>query len=86
MVESSNGIHLVLTDVVMPNMGGTELAEHVARLRPHLPVIFMSGYADSAVVTATRDTQGLFLPKPFTAAALIDTIRQALAKPWSAHG
>ena len=41
-------IHLVITDVVMPNMDGPTLVRHVKRLRPDMAIIFMSGYAEEA--------------------------------------
>ena len=81
MVRSGGEIHLVLTDVVMPRMGGADLAGHLAREYPSLPVLFMSGYSDNPLVRAIEQTP-IFLPKPFTAAALTGAVRRALTQPW----
>jgi CheY-like chemotaxis protein len=78
----SQELHLILTDVVMPEMSGTELARHVASLRPNLPIVFMSGYSDDPVVRSLEHTSSLFLAKPFTASALADKVRNALGRPW----
>jgi len=80
--ESRESVNLVLTDIVMPEMGGTELARQVAELRPNLPIVFMSGYSDDPVVR-TLESSALFLPKPFTAAALTEKVRAALDSPWT---
>ncbi len=82
VLESSHPVHLVLTDVVMPNMGGTELAACLARRRPEVRIIFMSGYSDLPVVESIRESHVEFLAKPFTAAALAEKVRQALERPW----
>jgi two-component system cell cycle sensor histidine kinase/response regulator CckA len=81
MVRSGGEIHLVLTDVVMPRMGGAELAGYLASEYPSLPVLFMSGYSDNPLVRAIEQTP-IFLPKPFTAAALTGAVRRALEEPW----
>jgi CheY-like chemotaxis protein len=47
IILGSGRIDLVLTDIVMPQMRGTELADHVEAVRPGLPLVFMTGYADS---------------------------------------
>jgi CheY-like chemotaxis protein len=75
-------VHLVLTDVVMPGMGGAELATRLARDWPHTRVMFMSGYSDHPVVRDIERTPAHFLPKPFTASALMDKVRQVLDEPW----
>ncbi|HTX34574.1 MAG TPA: response regulator [Bryobacteraceae bacterium] len=75
-------IHLVLTDVAMPRMGGAELAAYLVREYPSLPILFMSGYTDNPMVRAIEQTP-IFLPKPFTASALTTTVRRALEQPWS---
>ncbi len=72
-------IHLLLTDIVMPHTSGFELARAVAGLRPGLHVLYMSGYTDSHM----NGTQMLgedvpFLQKPFTTAALLSKVREAL--------
>jgi PAS domain S-box-containing protein len=72
-------IHLLLTDVVMPQMGGRELAEQLGRLHPETKVLFMSGYADNAVVHhGLLDPGTALLQKPFTAQALARKLREVL--------
>jgi signal transduction histidine kinase/HAMP domain-containing protein len=78
--EQRNGaIDLLLTDMVMPGMGGSELAERLAATNPKLRVLRMSGYADEMVAAASSEPGRLFLPKPFTPHDLAKTVRQALA-------
>ena len=76
-------IHLLLTDVIMPNVGGIELARRVSRLNPEMRILFMSGYSDDPVVRSIERSPGIFLAKPFTAAALLDKVRDMLAAPWT---
>jgi two-component system, cell cycle sensor histidine kinase and response regulator CckA len=72
-------IDLVLSDVVMPEMSGVELAGHLTKLYPGTPVLFMSGYAQGAVEQqGLIDVAGRLLPKPFTARELAVQVRKAL--------
>jgi two-component system, cell cycle sensor histidine kinase and response regulator CckA len=72
-------IHLLLTDVVMPNMNGNRLADEVALLHPGIRVIFMSGYTgDTMVRCGVEEGERAFLPKPFTPLALAQKVREIL--------
>jgi signal transduction histidine kinase len=72
-------IHLVLTDVVMPEMSGPELVQRLATLRPASKVLFMSGYTANAVVhRGALGSETEFLQKPFTAATLTRKVREIL--------
>jgi two-component system, cell cycle sensor histidine kinase and response regulator CckA len=84
VVERAPELHLVLTDVVMPHMGGAELARHLSVLRPEVRIIFMSGYTEDPIVRHVERVSGIFLPKPFTASTLSSKVREALEQPW--HG
>ncbi|HKQ60069.1 MAG TPA: response regulator [Candidatus Polarisedimenticolaceae bacterium] len=71
-------IHLMVTDVVMPGMGGPELVRRLATLRPKMKVLFMSGYADRGLERAGVEAGLAFLEKPFRPAALIRKVRDTL--------
>jgi two-component system, cell cycle sensor histidine kinase and response regulator CckA len=72
-------IHLLLTDVVMPEMSGKDLASQLASERPELKVLYMSGYTDNAIVhDGTLDPDVLFLQKPFVPVTLLARVRAAL--------
>lgn len=72
-------IHLVITDVVMPQMGGRQLAEGLKALRPEIRVLFVSGYTQSSVLRSGDLVEGeMFLQKPFTPRALARRIRELL--------
>jgi FixJ family two-component response regulator len=73
---------LVVTDVVMPVMGGRELATQLTRLRPGLKVIFTSGYVDDRVTSpGVLDWGAMFLQKPFTPITLGRAVRDVLDAP-----
>jgi two-component system cell cycle sensor histidine kinase/response regulator CckA len=75
-------LHLMVTDVVMPGMGGPELAARLGSLHPELRVLYISGYADDAVLRrGVREGLASFLQKPFTLDALARKIRDVLDAP-----
>jgi CheY-like chemotaxis protein len=75
-------IDLLITDVVMPGIGGREVAERLQTLRPRLRALYMSGYTDDAVVLHGVLAEDMaFLQKPFSALALAMKVRQVLDAP-----
>ncbi len=74
-------IDLLLTDVVMPEMGGRELAQRLASLRPGLKVLYMSGYTDDPEMRqGIEESDAAFLPKPFTPSTVAAKVREVLAR------
>ncbi|MDB5107000.1 MAG: Blue-light-activated protein [Fibrobacteres bacterium] len=72
-------VHLLLTDVVMPGMGGKELAESLRKIMPAVRVLFMSGYTqDVAFRQEVADGDRAFIQKPFSMTALVGKIREVL--------
>jgi signal transduction histidine kinase/CheY-like chemotaxis protein len=85
--ERGGALDLLVTDVVMPGMGGSELADEVARRWPGLPTLFMSGYTGDALADHGVLNPGvMLLEKPFSREALLDHVRQALARGAPASG
>ena len=80
LARSERGpIHLVLTDVVMPGLGGQEVARRVLELKAEARVLFVSGYTHDAIGKKGALDEGIeFLPKPFTASTLLDRVRAVL--------
>jgi two-component system cell cycle sensor histidine kinase/response regulator CckA len=75
-------IHLLVTDVVMPEMGGPQLAEHLRPYHRKMKVLYMSGYTDDAIVHhGMPGSSAAFLQKPFTPDALAHKVREVLDSP-----
>ena len=79
LAEDKVRIDLMLTDIVMPQMNGRELGEKASELRPHLKVLYMTGYSRNAVVHHGRLDQGVdLLQKPISMQALAARLRDML--------
>jgi two-component system cell cycle sensor histidine kinase/response regulator CckA len=79
IAESSRPIHLVVSDVVMPEMGGREMGQRLSLLEPALPILYMSGYTGEDVVRRGLLEAGApFLQKPFSTEALARKTREML--------
>lgn len=79
-ILESQPCHLVLTDLVMPGMGGLELLTEIRRREQTLPVVFLTAFGDRATfVKATEMGAVDFLTKPFRADVLLDLIQEVLA-------
>jgi PAS domain S-box-containing protein len=75
----SRTIHLLLTDVVLQEISGLELARTLINIRPKMKVIYMSGYTDDVMLQhGIRNSQVAFLPKPFTTEELASKVREVL--------
>jgi CheY-like chemotaxis protein len=71
-------VQLLVTDVVMPHMNGRQLADRLVAERPHLKVLYMSGYTDDQVLGHDAAPVAAFLQKPFTPDVLARKVREAL--------
>ena len=72
-------IDLLLTDVILPRMGGSDLARRLGEIHPGMKVLYMSGYTDDAVILHGVRTEKMpFIQKPFTPSSLVRKIREVL--------
>ena len=87
MTNNGTKIDLLLTDVVMPGMSGNDMSRRVLVRRPNLPVLYMSGYTDDAIVQHGVLEPGInFIQKPFSPDALALKVREVLdSKPQPLH-
>jgi CheY-like chemotaxis protein len=77
--KHDGSIHLILVDVVMPGMSGTELARRLASLSPKMKVLYMSGYTDHTIVHHGVLEKGVnYIQKPFTMNGLVTEVRKVL--------
>ncbi len=77
--QQAGSLQLLLTDVVMPGMGGRELAQHLSVIKPDLRTLFMSGYMDDVGIMAGQEEgTSSFLQKPFTPEVLARAVRSLL--------
>lgn len=85
--KSASKIDLLITDVVMPRMGGRKLAEKITRMNPQIPQLFMSGYTDDSIIRQGMITEDMtFIQKPFTFDMLAHKVREVLDKNEDATG
>ncbi len=79
--EHAGDIHLLITDVVMPEMNGRDLAERLASIKPGIKCLYMSGYTANIIAQRGVLNEGVcFIPKPFSSMALAVKIREALER------
>jgi PAS domain S-box-containing protein len=78
VLQNSAECDLLLTDVVLPNMSGPELAKRILQRWPRIKVLYMSGYTTNAIVQHGVIEKGIFLQKPFTRAGLAEKVREVL--------
>jgi len=71
-------IDLLLTDVVMPEMNGVDLATRLLEMQPGLATVFMSGYAEGDVAQKIKRSSAMHIQKPFTVNALLSRVAEAL--------
>jgi len=76
--DHQDDIHLLLTDMVMPGLGGDQLAEQILQFRPDIRVMFMSGYNLRPIGFLRRISNAVFTEKPLKPAMLLRSVRELL--------
>ena len=79
LARETKRIDVLLTDVIMPGMTGSELAATLSRERPGLPIVYMSGYSDQILARGALDADTLYLPKPFKPQELLALLELAVS-------
>ena len=80
IIETYQGaIHLLITDVIMPRVGGKELAGRMASIRPETRVLYTSGYADPAFLAKMLEPGVAYLQKPYPLEELVRKVTDVLA-------
>jgi signal transduction histidine kinase len=79
LARETDRIDILLTDVIMPGMTGSELAATLTQERPGLPVVYMSGYSNQIVATGALDAGTLYLAKPFKPRQLLELLELAVS-------
>jgi two-component system, cell cycle sensor histidine kinase and response regulator CckA len=78
VLQSRDDIDMLVSDVVMPVMDGPALGQHAREMKPDLPILFMSGYAEEQLRKSIALENVNFLPKPFSVQQLAEAVRAAL--------
>jgi two-component system, cell cycle sensor histidine kinase and response regulator CckA len=81
IASTQNGIHLLITDVVMPGINGQDLAKAIVKSHPATKVLFLSGYAEDTIRQQALPPGTAFLQKPFTLQTLLRKTREVLGDP-----
>jgi CheY-like chemotaxis protein len=79
-------IDLLVSDVVMPELGGREMAERILRTRPDIKLLFMSGHTQDVILKEGIKAGAAFLQKPFAPSELAHKVREILDSPGRSHG
>jgi DNA-binding NtrC family response regulator len=79
VAEPAGRVDVLVTDLVMPRLGGQQLAARIRALAPGVKVLFVSGYSAEAFDVGQLGPDAAFLQKPFTAPALLDALEQLVA-------
>jgi PAS domain S-box-containing protein len=85
--EHAGDIHLLMTDVIMPEMNGSDLAKNILSLYPHLKCLFMSGYTANVMAYQSILDGGVnFIEKPFSRGELAAKVREVLGRNYENYG